>query len=58
MPYQMGDGVVPGAVDGTFPDTFNFYKFQYAGYSLFTAGLSVGLTNLCSGYVSARWCTL
>ena len=31
------------------PDDWPYAKWFYAGYSLFTAGLSVGLTNICSG---------
>ena len=44
----MGDGVIEGVDNGVFPEGFDYNRFTYAGYALFTAGLSVGLTNICS----------
>mmetsp|Transcript_17062 Transcript_17062/g.25719 ORF Transcript_17062/g.25719 Transcript_17062/m.25719 type:complete len:191 (+) Transcript_17062:36-608(+) len=31
------------------PDDFNYNQWYFAGYSLFSSGLSVGLTNIASG---------
>lgn len=32
-----------------FPEDFDWNMFQFAGYGVFAAGLSVGLTNVASG---------
>ncbi len=38
------------AVDGNvFKDGWDYASFYYAGYGVFSAGLSVGLTNIASG---------
>lgn len=33
----------------TMPDDYSYSQFYYAGYSVFSSGLSVGLTNIASG---------
>lgn len=33
-----------------YPEDYNFNALWYSGYSIFAAGLIVGLSNICSGY--------
>ncbi|GMI13726.1 hypothetical protein TrLO_g2462 [Triparma laevis f. longispina] len=38
-----------GIEDGSFTDEWNWSAFYFAGYGVFSSGLSVGLTNVASG---------
>jgi len=39
----------PKNFSSTMPGDFDYAQWYFAGYSLFTSGLSVGLTNIASG---------
>eukprot|EP00640_Fibrocapsa_japonica_P006716 CAMPEP_0113938180 /NCGR_PEP_ID=MMETSP1339-20121228/4588_1 /TAXON_ID=94617 /ORGANISM="Fibrocapsa japonica" /LENGTH=171 /DNA_ID=CAMNT_0000941169 /DNA_START=163 /DNA_END=678 /DNA_ORIENTATION=+ /assembly_acc=CAM_ASM_000762 len=41
--------VEPEDKSGTFPENWDWNTFYFAGYAVFTSGLSVGLTNIASG---------
>ncbi|KAJ8602923.1 hypothetical protein CTAYLR_001486 [Chrysophaeum taylorii] len=43
---KIGDGVKGKS---EYPEDWNYSQFYFAGYSLFSSGLSVGLTNVASG---------
>merc|ERR1712196_510535 len=38
-----------GGSSGSLPEDWNYNQWYFAGYSLFSAGLGVGLTNVASG---------
>mmetsp|Transcript_24303 Transcript_24303/g.75951 ORF Transcript_24303/g.75951 Transcript_24303/m.75951 type:complete len:192 (-) Transcript_24303:169-744(-) len=46
---KIGDGGEAKDNDGVLPDDWEYNQFYFAGYSLFSSGLSVGLTNIASG---------
>merc|ERR1711934_1125525 len=39
----------PKDLNSQFADNWDFNEFYYAGYGMFSSGLSVGLTNIASG---------
>ncbi|KAJ1452386.1 hypothetical protein M885DRAFT_527098 [Pelagophyceae sp. CCMP2097] len=44
---KIGDGAE--VKNTTLPEDWNYNQWYYAGYALFSSGLSVGLTNIASG---------
>lgn len=46
---KIGDGAEVKENEGNFPEKWDHKQFYYAGYALFSSGLSVGLTNVASG---------
>lgn len=46
---KIGDGKVADDDETKLPPDWNYNQFYFGGYSLFSAGLSVGLTNVASG---------